>query len=699
VTVLKHEEQLIRSIRHKQNEYLNFDNQEAERLSLNIYNHKNGYQSESNISFMWMYLFIETVMRMDINMSLPSNEHESKRNAEKHNLVEKLKSAYCKEAPALENILEFENTYTCDKAIWWYTRESPFYRQLNKALRFRDLEYLVLFQFFIFDIIQQLVETQESQRRKPNPTIRSHNRTPTYTVYRSQNMLSNEVERLICSVGKLVSMNSFMSSTSVKQVAIDFVQKQHLNSRVGFKRILFEIEVDPSSKSRPYAQIKDLSFYADEHEILFAPGTIFNIHEVDKVDEVDKGALYVVKLKLCSEDDRDLCDVLHFWQEHIEYETNQASLGWLIMQTASLDTAVQFYAELLERLPLSDSLRKDCYYGLGNLFKEKKPEEAIRNFEEAERIASQDSNDSKWLAKCYSSLASVHENKDKNEALRLYQKALEVLKRQYGEKHRETAKCHISMANFYQLINNDESAIISFKLALKSKRDQSHQDPLFFIESWKKLGKIYSEKMKFNDSLKYYTEALNTLQKNLRPYDQRLGELHESIADVHAETKCFTQALLSYHKAAEIYYYCYPQAHEYNINIRKRTKYCNKKLRQQKGRVGTHQDKSFNVPMPTSSNFQEHLPTSIRSDNQQTSVDQSKSDKEPLLEQSEYSNVTPTIPIHNNDHREEIHLLAGHGITEISINQSDLLTRRRTTVDVKDGPNLNQRPRVDSKRN
>ena len=56
----------------------------------------------------------------------------------------------------LNMIYEFRLSYSPDKALQWYTRESFFYRVLNKALRTQNIELLFLLRSFISDIGQQL---------------------------------------------------------------------------------------------------------------------------------------------------------------------------------------------------------------------------------------------------------------------------------------------------------------------------------------------------------------------------------------------------------------------------------------------------------------------------------------------------------------------------------------------------------------
>ena len=67
-------------------------------------------------------------------------------------------------------IQDFQCTYSSERAVWWYTRESCFYRILNKALRTQNIDLLFLLRPFIFDIRRQLLR---SQSKSPMHVYRS----------------------------------------------------------------------------------------------------------------------------------------------------------------------------------------------------------------------------------------------------------------------------------------------------------------------------------------------------------------------------------------------------------------------------------------------------------------------------------------------------------------------------------------------
>ncbi|CAF1469955.1 unnamed protein product, partial [Didymodactylos carnosus] len=79
------------------------------------------------------------------------------------------------------------------------------YHLLNKALRTLDIDLLYLLGFFIRDLREQL-----EQYRSPSP-IR---------IYRTQLMSKTEVQQLDNFRGQLISMNSFLSTTLDREVAV-----------------------------------------------------------------------------------------------------------------------------------------------------------------------------------------------------------------------------------------------------------------------------------------------------------------------------------------------------------------------------------------------------------------------------------------------------------------------------------------------
>lgn len=68
--------------------------------------------------------------------------------------------------------------------------------------------------------------------------------------------------------------------------------------------ILFVMTVDRKIDSIPFADIRHLSRFPDEDEILFSMHAVFRIGEIRNLDH--DGKLFEVELTLTSDDDEDL---------------------------------------------------------------------------------------------------------------------------------------------------------------------------------------------------------------------------------------------------------------------------------------------------------------------------------------------------------------------------------------------------------
>ncbi|CAF4714532.1 unnamed protein product, partial [Rotaria sp. Silwood2] len=91
----------------------------------------------------------------------------------------------------------------------------------------------------------------------------------------------NELDKIRENCGSFISMNSFLSATQEKQVAVVFSGDGE-TSNPNEVSVIYEMMIDTNIRSTPYAKIK--SFIPDEEEILFSMGPIFRIEHVDESD-------------------------------------------------------------------------------------------------------------------------------------------------------------------------------------------------------------------------------------------------------------------------------------------------------------------------------------------------------------------------------------------------------------------------------
>ncbi|CAF1172976.1 unnamed protein product, partial [Didymodactylos carnosus] len=139
-------------------------------------------------------------------------------------------------------MVEFDTKYHRSKALYWYTRESIIYRILNKSLRTHQINDVLVFGPFIKDIYDQLHQEYKGfMKLLPSPT---------FNVYRGQLMAIDEVNRMKTTVGQLIAMNSFLSTSTNRKKAIEFATAKPATNEL--TNILLEINVDSRYFTKPY---------------------------------------------------------------------------------------------------------------------------------------------------------------------------------------------------------------------------------------------------------------------------------------------------------------------------------------------------------------------------------------------------------------------------------------------------------------
>jgi hypothetical protein len=252
---------------------------------------------------------------------------------DKHDLVTYCKKQYASDNTQLKIIHEFEQEYSSDRALTWYTRDCFLYRLLNKALRVQNIDLLYLFAFFIRDLQQQLKRNQYSSL---------------IHVYRGQLMTKKEVEQLKNSMGHLISMNSFLSTTLDRDVAIIFSGDTG-TPNYDFQAVLFEIEADPRVVgTKSFADITRFSYMDDEEEILMMLGSIFRLTHIRY-----QGQLCIIQLQLCSEDGHDVKPIFDQMKSdyHGDGHTNATVYGIVLANMGKFDDSERYLQRSLDESP------------------------------------------------------------------------------------------------------------------------------------------------------------------------------------------------------------------------------------------------------------------------------------------------------------------------------------------------------------
>ena len=103
---------------------------------------------------------------------------------------------------------EFQRNYENHSPIWWYTKESFMYSEVNKALRTQDIDIIIRMGFFIRDLHRQ-IEQFHSATHQPTKMV----------VYRGQGMTEADFEMIKKNPNGLLTFENFLSTSTDQQLS------------------------------------------------------------------------------------------------------------------------------------------------------------------------------------------------------------------------------------------------------------------------------------------------------------------------------------------------------------------------------------------------------------------------------------------------------------------------------------------------
>ncbi len=449
-----------------------------------------------NAIFMWFQLFIEVLLRM---------HHKS---TDRKELMDICKKNYKGNREEMKVIDEFEKNYKPENAIWWYTRESCFYRMMNKALRVQDFDMLFALRFFITDIAKQLKSEYEK-------FIRTSDTRNIIRVYRGQVIASSELELMKRSIGDFLSMNSFLSTSRNRSTALHFSRLTPVTN--GTERIIFQIEINPRSQTKAFSDVTKISYFENEDEVLIMLGALFRI---DKVIEDKKDRVWIADVSLASEDDYHLKDMFFYMKKTIGDDTDLDSLGKILIEMGEYEQAQKCYRRMLD---VGKLFVGNAELGLGK----------------AHLYCKEDDESIEHLG----------------EAMRIRQLAL-------GPDHADIGECYNYIGAVHWYLRKDyDQALSDLKKAVKIQEQTLSADSVIVAKTYNNLATIYGFMEKFDLALDYYNKALNIRQNVLPSNHPDIGGLYHNLGWIHDRNQNYSKALEYFQKSLEITQQTLPPEH------------------------------------------------------------------------------------------------------------------------------------------
>jgi tetratricopeptide (TPR) repeat protein len=386
-------------------------------------------------------------------------------------------------------------------------------------------------------------------------------------VYRGQYMTNDELQLFKDSVGEIISVNSFFSTSLVRETALEFINdNQPANNDL--HKVLFKIDASPSvGTTKPFAKISQFSEYGDEAEILFSMNTVFRINSVHN----GQNGIQVIRMTLCNDDEPCLKPLVdHINHRYKNKKSNLLLFCDILCEMKKFKEAFIYngrFLQMPEGTTLLDTAK--CYDNFGYL----------RSF------ANYDYNSSlTWYNKSleikqkfykpnniifglhYFSVGRVYEkNDDYKQASELYNKSLKIWKLIKGENHPDVITCYHKLGKMAEKIAHYSEALEYYKKVLTLRGKNLSTDDVRLGKLFFEIGNVHQHLNHYDEALDNYNLALKTYQNYITVNDLHVAFVLEKIAFVYEIQKLLIQSLIYYEKTAVIYGKILPQRHP-NLN-------------------------------------------------------------------------------------------------------------------------------------
>ncbi|CAF2082743.1 unnamed protein product [Rotaria magnacalcarata] len=312
--------------------------------------------NQQSVKYLWSQVLIEALLRF------PSSKKA------KSDMLKECRQQYYDNKREIDIIQEFDKEYCAENAIAWYTRECFLYKIVNKALRTDNIDVIFKFRFFIKDLYEELSKMHATYIASV-PSI--------VYVYRGQYMTIKELTKIKENTHGHISMNTFLSTSTSKQTSLDFVQ--HNTTYPSLAVVLFEIEIDSTLATKPFANIKSKSYHKEENEVLIAMGSTFSIEKVEQ----DKQGIWNVNLVWSNKEDVEL---LTYMKKSLGQSTNLETFGSILIDMGELLKAERYFKLLLEQLPENHPSIGNTYIQMSTIgLNQSNIEKAMEYSEKAEK--------------------------------------------------------------------------------------------------------------------------------------------------------------------------------------------------------------------------------------------------------------------------------------------------------------------------
>jgi len=443
---------------------------------------------------------------------------------------------------------EFERTYTPDKAIQWYSKESFIYKLVNKALRCEDIDQLHTFRFFIGDL-------SESLARKHQEIVQSGEQI--LTVYRGAKLSSEELDKLKENKGKLISTNGFLSTSRLRAPALAFAKKP--TKRTDAAPVLFEIKCDVQQLGDAiiFADIAQFSDYQNEQEVLFDLSASFRLETIQH-----DGQVWLIKMSASGEGQAITQDYIETARHEMEERSVAIMFGRLMCQMGEYEKSQKYFEQLLVDPNDEDLAWIEFNIGRALHYKNKWKEARTYYDRAQDRMMSVDPPRIKESAYVLNSIGTVLQAQEEyDKALDFHHRALEIYMKCYSDDYPDVAYSLHSIGCVLHIQGLYDKALEFHQRALTVREKHYHADHPEIARSLNNIGNVLSIQGKYKQALECFQRALNIREKYYPANHPDIAYSLNNIGNVLDNQGKHDEALDHYQRALNIREKNYPTDH------------------------------------------------------------------------------------------------------------------------------------------
>ncbi|UJR07652.1 hypothetical protein I4U23_011940 [Adineta vaga] len=437
--------------------------------------------------FMYSQLLKENLFTMEYDYKQELERFlDYRRRFYKNDLIEKM------------TIEDLKNNYHRKTPIEWYTMESFLFRMLNQALRELNIQTIIRMTFYLRDLHEQIKQRHSVSDLSTFP----------HTIYRGQGMFKKDFDELLKSKDGLFCFNVFLSTSCSKDVALRFARYSQCDSAK--TSILFEIKIDPPMATSFFSDIRELSQFSEEQEVLFSLSPIFRIGDIKQIEE----RLWQVNLTLTNEKD----PLLKRLTDHMRIALGRGDvwhkLGQLMLKTGQYNDALETYKVLLENVEPNDKAENAFLHNqLGYILKQ---------------------------------------NDQLEDAFFHCQQSIKIYRTYMTETDARLSSAYSNIGGILKKLGDANSALKFYELVLKIDLSAAKPNQLEIAVDYNNIGAVHDDLGNYSEALKSYEQSLDIKLSHLPPHHPSMASTYSNIGSIHQKMGDCSTALLFYEKTLGI---------------------------------------------------------------------------------------------------------------------------------------------------